>query len=919
MGFEVIWVKVRADLTDFNRKMAGMKASMQKVGQSMKSAGMQMTLGLTAPIALFGAATLRAAGNFEAGMNRVQAVTDATKTEFKKLEDQAKKLGATTQFSASEAADAMGFLGMAGLRANEILGAMPDTLNLAAAAQLDMGRAADIVTNVVKGMKVPIEDLPQAVDILTKAFTSSNTDLLQLGQAMSKVGAGAANMGQDLAGTTAALGVLGNAGIQAGVAGRGFRRVLIELAKKSKDLGINVRDSSGAFIPFVDQLEQLEKVGFTGADAMLEFSANAGTALSTLLNEGSGKLRTFTELLDNAGGTAERIAKVQMEGLNGALKKLKSAFEAFQLALADSGLLKWITDFTSGLADFFREMAKTNPELLRMGIAIAAVVAVIGPMALIMGTLITAAGAMLGPIALVVAGLSALAAIGVTSAIENSKLSNSLTREQLELNNLVGAITAANNTEESRLRLIEEMQSKYPNFLKNIEAEKISNEQLKTALEEVNEQYKLRITEQLKTEAISGLTQNLVNTQMRELKLIKEINEAKARGDDISKSNATTGALGIDNVTFSYTKLVGALELNRKKQGELKDEISETISAYDELLAAAGKVSGSEVGSVGGTSPPTQPSGGAPASDPTDFLLAEAETSLRIVQLEQQRNGIRNDFLGMIRNSVAIQKEELDLINQKIAAAESANESDPNNPEILAKIADLNAEKIRLELKFSADINKIKEENRALNKEMTDAEWEAFLVRHQQRIDKETEMTERLDDEAQKRIKTANAVSNAVSLAMVKMSNSITRGLAQSESGFQRFAGVMIGVVTRLIAMLLATAISNAIVSGSQTGMSKGPLAAYATPAFIATAVGGVVSAFAAIPAFAQGGIVSAPTLAMVGDNRNARHDPEVISPLSKLKGMIGGGGSQELFSVVRGEDIYLANKEYMRKLDNTN
>lgn len=137
----------------------------------------------------------------------------------------------------------------------------------------------------------------------------------------------------------------------------------------------------------------------------------------------------------------------------------------------------------------------------------------------------------------------------------------------------------------------------------------------------------------------------------------------------------------------------------------------------------------------------------------------------------------------------------------------------------------------------------------------------------------------------------AKAVGFAVADAFEGMAFRLVDSLELADTGFDGFVKGLLGTITKLIGMMLAAAISQAIAGGSASGLATGALAVVTTPAFIATAVGGVLSAFAAIPKFADGGIVSGPTLGLMGEYSGARSNPEVIAPLDKLKGMIGQGG----------------------------
>ena len=133
------------------RRLNGLQRDFRRIGRQLQGIGRSLTIGLTTPIAAFGALTLKSAGHFEAAMNKVGAVSGATVGELNDLRNAAKDMGATTQFSASQSADALSFLAMAGFSARQSIGALPGTLQLAASAQMGLADAADIVSNVLSG------------------------------------------------------------------------------------------------------------------------------------------------------------------------------------------------------------------------------------------------------------------------------------------------------------------------------------------------------------------------------------------------------------------------------------------------------------------------------------------------------------------------------------------------------------------------------------------------------------------------------------------------------------------------------------------------------------------------------------------------------------------------------------------------
>ena len=277
---------------------------------------------------------------YEQSMAKVQAVSGATEAEFKALDAIARKMGRTTVFTARESAEALTFMSMAGMEAHESIAALPHVLNLAAAGQLELGAASDIVTNVMAGYGLATEDLGMAVDVLTKGFTSANTDLGQLGEAFAYAGPVASAAGIQFEETAAALALMGNAGFQSTMAGTALRgaitRLLNPTAKAEQillDMGITVLDTEGKMRPLVDIVSELEAGGLTAGDAMTIFGQRAGPAMLALVSQGSESLRDLTMEMENAGGTAQEIADTQLNTLNGDILLLKSAFEGIALTI----------------------------------------------------------------------------------------------------------------------------------------------------------------------------------------------------------------------------------------------------------------------------------------------------------------------------------------------------------------------------------------------------------------------------------------------------------------------------------------------------------------------------------------------------------------------------------------------------------
>jgi TP901 family phage tail tape measure protein len=332
------------DLSIVLKLKDGATAGLQKLGGVMKKFGLAT--------AAFTALSVKTTIDFQKEMNMAGAVTNATAEEMKAMKDQAKDLGATTQFSASQAASAMAFMGKAGMKVNEIMAASPKVLQLAAAAQLDMGSAANIVTNIMAGWRMEVGELDRANDVLVNAFTGSNTDLFQLGQGMRNAGATAKVMGFTFEETAAAIGLLGKAGTPGAEAGIALKTMMVKLnalnnpTKKQAfwmaKLGTNFKDAEGKALNLAGVLAEFENAkaaGATdeqiGAAAMGLFDMRAGPKFLALLGQTSAQMISFTESLSKQGTTA-KVSAAQMKGMPGAWKSLLSAFEAVQLAIGES-------------------------------------------------------------------------------------------------------------------------------------------------------------------------------------------------------------------------------------------------------------------------------------------------------------------------------------------------------------------------------------------------------------------------------------------------------------------------------------------------------------------------------------------------------------------------------------------------------
>lgn len=389
-------------LAGFSRDLKAMQASAKQAGQQMKAMGQSLTkigggltLGVTAPIAGFGAMALKTAADFEQAMANVNAIANGTEKDLQTLTSAAQELGRTTSFSASEAAEGMSFLAMAGFETNEIVAAMPGLLNAAAAGATDLATTSDIVSNVLSGFNIEASDTGRVADILTKTFTSSNTNLTQLGEAMKYAAPVAESLGFSIEDTATAIGFMSDAGIQASMAGTAMRGVLTRLAAPSakaaevmKDLGINVFDANGEMLDMPDILRQFQS-GLSGLDSAQQTAAiqtivgtEAMAGFLAVLGRGPDEFEKFSQGLTDSTGTASDVASKQLDTMQGQMKLLKSALEGLQIAVAEpllpviTSMVQTITPAVGRLAEAF---ANLSPTAQRVTLVIGGIAAALGP------------------------------------------------------------------------------------------------------------------------------------------------------------------------------------------------------------------------------------------------------------------------------------------------------------------------------------------------------------------------------------------------------------------------------------------------------------------------------------------------------------------------------------------------------------
>jgi TP901 family phage tail tape measure protein len=365
LGFDVDSRNVRKAKDDVQKfGEAGTKAGTsitKSTGKMQKSFnGVAVAAGAALSAMLSVGAAVRVIAEFETSMSRLGAVSGATGGELEALRDIAKDLGSTTEFSASQAADGLNFLAMAGFDAKEAMAAIPSVLDLATASGMGLAAAADTASNIMSGFGIAAADAAQVADVLAAASTRANTTVGQLGAAMSTVAPIASALDISLEDTAASIGVLSDAGIQGERAGTALRGVLASLAgpttqaqKVLSSLGLTIADVDPATNNLSEVMAKLGAAGLSTADAMTLFGREAASGALVLI-DGAQRVGAFGDELGRADGAAKAMATTMRDNLGGDLKGAASAAQGLAIALGDAGLTAIIRTLVQGVTGAVR-------------------------------------------------------------------------------------------------------------------------------------------------------------------------------------------------------------------------------------------------------------------------------------------------------------------------------------------------------------------------------------------------------------------------------------------------------------------------------------------------------------------------------------------------------------------------------------
>ena len=396
------------------QKIAATGEKLKTVGDNISSAG-QKLLPVTAGVTALGTAAVSTAANFESSMSQVQATMGITKDAMSTVNGEsvntmdtlsalAKKMGSETAFSASECAEALNYLALAGYDTQQMCDTLPTVLNLAAAGGIDLAAASDMVTDAMSALGMGVDEAGTMVDQMAKTASTTNTSVAQLGEGILTIGATAKTVKGGTAELNTALGILANNGIKGAEGGTHLRNVILSLQNPTdkaaacmEQLGLDVYDSEGNMRSLNDILGDLNMSmdGMTAAEksniiGQIFNKTDLSSVNALLANTGT----TWDELqqsIIDSGGAAQQMADTQLDNLQGQITILKSALEGLAISFGELLLpaIKMIVGWVQQFVDWLNGMDEGTKKVIT---TVALLAAALGPVLIVVGKVVSAVG-----------------------------------------------------------------------------------------------------------------------------------------------------------------------------------------------------------------------------------------------------------------------------------------------------------------------------------------------------------------------------------------------------------------------------------------------------------------------------------------------------------------------------------------------
>ena len=401
------------------QRIAASGEKLQALGDNISSVGKKF-LPVTGAVVGLGTAAVKTAADFDSAMSQVAAVSGATGADLEALRDKAREMGSKTKFSASEAAEAMNYMAMAGWKTSDMLSGIEGIMNLAAASGEDLATTSDIVTDAITAFGLSAADSGHFADILAAASSNANTNVSMMGETFKYCAPIAGALGFSAEDTAEAIGLMANAGIKSSQAGTSLRTVMNSLAGEVKICGAGIGEvtvatsnADGSMRDLSDILADC-RVAFAGLSESEKAAAaetlvgkNAMSGFLALMNAAPADIEKLSGAIANCDGTAAGMAETMQVNLAGQLTILKSQLE--ELAISFGELLmpsiRMIVGWVQKLVDWLNGMDEGTKKVI---MTVALLAAAIGPVLIVIGKVVSAVGTIMTFIPKLVSGFNML-------------------------------------------------------------------------------------------------------------------------------------------------------------------------------------------------------------------------------------------------------------------------------------------------------------------------------------------------------------------------------------------------------------------------------------------------------------------------------------------------------------------------------
>lgn len=478
-------------LKNFTDQLEKAQKKLKDLGTSLTKTGKNLTKYVTAPIAAVGTIAVKTAADFDASMSKVQAVSGATADDMEKLRSKAREMGENTKFSASEAAEAMNYMAMAGWKTEDMLSGISGIMDLAAASGEDLGTTSDIVTDALTAFGLEAKDAGHFADILAAASSNANTNVSMMGESFKYVAPVAGAMGYSAEDVSIALGLMANSGIKASQAGTSLRTILTNMASPTdkmadamEKLGVRLDDGNGNMRSFRDIMKDLRKgfgdlkmpvadfekkmelldeqledgiitekqyneetdeltkqafgaEGALKAEAAASLAGNRGmSALLAIVQASPEEFDKLTTAIDGSNGAASNMAEIMQDNLEGRVTKMKSKLQELGIQIGEKliPIIEKVVDWISSLIDWFSGLDDTTQTII---ITILGLSAVLGPLITVIGSIISGVSGVIGVVKSVT---TAIGGAGGLSAVLSSTIAGPLAAVVLSITAIIAVI-----------------------------------------------------------------------------------------------------------------------------------------------------------------------------------------------------------------------------------------------------------------------------------------------------------------------------------------------------------------------------------------------------------------------------------------------------------------------------------------------